>query len=439
MNRLETLARALPPLPERLLIGLSGGADSVALFHMLLARDHGAGRLWAVHVNHGLRGEQSDEDERFVRALCQERQVPLKVYRACLPGNPGEEWAREVRYAFFRQAMEETGAEALALAHHRDDQAETLLLHLLRGAGLTGLAGMPPEGKAMGIRVVRPLLAVSRQELRLALEEAGYSWREDASNQDERYLRNAVRHELLPLMERLSGGCTERIAAAASLLRADEAVLSGEAEAFLNDGGASNYLPIKKLVGLPNGLIRRVLRLWWERYAGAVMEERTLSLSQTENLAALLTASAGSRCNLPGGCHGQRGWTHLHLTGREEPDKTLWPGVRWTVAEAVDSPGDGRRRQAMPEALWRSCQVRTRQPGDWIRPYGQQGRQSMQDYFVNRKVDAPFRGRIPLVCRGSEVLLAAGVGAGDIPPMDTQQGYVTLRWEGEMPWERVKG
>lgn len=439
MNRLETLTRDLPPLPERLLIGLSGGADSVALFHMLLARDHGAGRLWAVHVNHGLRGEQSDEDERFVRSLCQEYKVPLKVYRACPPDNPGEEWAREARYAYFRQAMEETGAEALALAHHRDDQAETLLIHLLRGAGLTGLAGMPPEGTAMGIRVVRPLLAVPRRELRLALEEAGYPWREDDSNQDERYLRNAVRHELLPLMERLSGGCTSRIAAAASLLRADEAVLSGEAEAFLNGCGGSSYLPLKELIRLPQGMSRRVLRLWWERYAGASMEERTLSLSQTESLEALMTAPAGSRCNLPGDCHGQRGWTHLHLTGRQETDDTAWPGLRWMVSETVDGPGDGRRRQAMPEALWRSCQVRTRQPGDWICPYGQRGRQSMQDYFVNRKVDAPFRGRIPLVCRGSEVLLAAGVGAGDIPPMENHRGYVMLRWEGEMPWERVKG
>ena len=113
---------------EKLLVGLSGGADSVALLLLLL--DSGA-EVAAVHVNHGLRGEASDGDEAFVRELCSQLHVPLMTFRACPPENPGENWAREVRYGFFRQAMQETGADALVLAHHRDDQAETMLLHLL--------------------------------------------------------------------------------------------------------------------------------------------------------------------------------------------------------------------------------------------------------------------------------------------------------------------
>ena len=131
----------------RLLIGLSGGADSVALLHLLL--DAGA-EVAAVHVNHGLRGAESDGDEAFVRNLCANLNVPLHVYRADPPENPGENWAREVRYGFFRRAMQETGADALVLAHHRDDQAETLLLHLMRGAGLTGLTGMAADTQRDG-------------------------------------------------------------------------------------------------------------------------------------------------------------------------------------------------------------------------------------------------------------------------------------------------
>ena len=165
----ETLVRRLPRLPERLLIGLSGGADSVALTELLLClRAQGRVRLWAVHVNHGLRGAQSDEDERFVRELCERENLPLAVYRAHPPEHPGEDWARQARYGFFRQELRRCGAQAVALAHHRDDQAETLLLHLLRGAGLTGLAGMVPEGESLGVKVVRPLLGFSRQELREA-------------------------------------------------------------------------------------------------------------------------------------------------------------------------------------------------------------------------------------------------------------------------------
>ena len=158
----------LQNLPQRLLVGLSGGADSVAL--LLLLMDAGK-QITAVHVNHGLRGDASDGDEAFVRALCEKHQVPLLTYRADPPDNPGENWAREARYGFFREAMAKTGAEALVLAHHRDDQAETLLLHLLRGAGLTGLTGMSPDTTADGLRIIRPLLGYSRAELRAYLKE----------------------------------------------------------------------------------------------------------------------------------------------------------------------------------------------------------------------------------------------------------------------------
>ena len=156
-------------LPRELLAGVSGGADSVALLRMLL--DAGIA-VTAVHVNHGLRGEASDGDEAFVQALCEALHIPLLTYRADPPDNPGEDWARKVRYGFFCQAAEETGIRVIALAHHMDDQAETLLLHLVRGCGLTGLAGMAADSvNADGLRILRPLLGFTRQELRRYLRE----------------------------------------------------------------------------------------------------------------------------------------------------------------------------------------------------------------------------------------------------------------------------
>lgn len=397
MNSLDALLERLPPLPQNLLAGVSGGADSVALLRLLLA----AGcSVQAVHVNHGLRGAAADEDEAFVRQLCEANQVPLMVYRATPPEHPGEDWARRVRYDFFRQAMDQTGAEALVLAHHQDDQAETLLLHLMRGAGLTGMTGMAADSCAQGIRILRPLLHFTRRELQEALIEAHQPWREDASNQDPRYLRNAVRLELLPLMEQLSPGASARIAGTAALLQDDEDVLNRQCEAFLWQWG-TEALPLEALTKEHPALQRRILRRWWQYRAGE-QEERSLSRSQTEVLADLLDAKPGSRCNLPLGWQAYRGWTHLHISGAGEK------------AQNVALQGE------IPEG----CVVRTRQTGDWLRLPG--GRKSLQDFMVDRKIDVPFRDRIPLVCRGQQVLSAAGIWQ--------DQSLEPLTWSGSMPW-----
>lgn len=421
-------------LPEHLLVGLSGGADSVALLLLLLER---GGRIEAAHVNHGLRGEDSDGDEAFVRALCAEKGVPLRVYRAAPPDNPGEDWARRARYGFLRQAMRETGADALALAHHRDDQAETLLMHLMRGAGPTGLTGMASDAMIDGIRVVRPLLGVSGRELRDMLAERGQPWREDATNRDPRYLRNAIRLEVMPIMERLAPGAAARMAETASLLRGEDEALSVMAEAFLCEQGGGRHLALSVLAGQPVGLQRRILRLWWTRQALPPLDR-----PRTEALLGLIHARAGSRCNLPLDWHGQRGWTHLHLIppGAEavpQPIPAAHGAAMSGVTLVVDAPdgstGDGRRAQLVPADWLEGATLRTWQPGDRIRPYGMSGEKSLQDYFSDRHVDAPFRRRIPLICRGDEALLVCGVGAGRIPVMNDAEG-VMLRWTGPMPW-----
>lgn len=423
-------------LPGKLLVGLSGGADSVALLHML---HQGGAQISAVHVNHGLRGEASDGDEAFVRRLCTDMRVRLYVYRAIPPENPGEGWARQARYAFFRQAMAESGADALVLAHHRDDQAETLLLHLLRGAGLNGLTGMAADTTVDGLRILRPLLGISREELRACLTDIGQPWREDASNADTKYLRNAVRLDLLPLMEQLAPGAAQRMAQTASLLREDEDALHALTADFLRQHGAGVALPLDALQAQPTGLQRRILRAWWGQNAPSG-KERSLSAAQTGRLLSLVQAPTGAKCNLPGGWHAYRGWTHLHLCP---------PGEEKSLAEtaAADSPlmtvetftgemGDGQTCQAIPRAWLTECTVRSRREGDFIRPFGMAGKQSLQDYLTNRHVDAPFRCIVPLLCRGSEVLLVGGVGSGCIPRTEEMKEPVSVRWAEAFPWRR---
>lgn len=434
---MDKITLQLPPGSGRLLLGLSGGADSVALMHLLL--EAGAD-LTAVHVNHGLRGEASDGDEAFVSRICGEMGVPLLVYRLDPPENPGEGWAREERYARFRLAMSQTRACALVLAHHRDDQAETLLLHLLRGSGLRGLCGMQEDSMVEGLRILRPLLDTPRTALTAYLRERNIPWREDASNADPRYLRNAIRLELLPLMERLTPGAAARMAATAASLRADERVLETLTEDFLNTHGGGYALTLKPLTQLPAGLMHRVLRRWWCEAAMQLGCKQELTYAQTMALAALVEAPAAAACNLPGGLRALRGWTHLHLTD-DAPVSPMPPApamdTPWLTITDGAGTGDGLRTQAVPAALLERAVVRSRQPGDWIRPFGMRGRQSLKEFFISRRVDAPFRDKVPLMCLGSEVLMAGGVGASErlrTNPM-TEEETVLIRWNGAFPWQ----
>ncbi len=440
---LREMAARLPVLPGRLLIGLSGGADSVALLVLLEAL--GGKRLHAVHVNHGLRGADADGDEAFVRRLCAEKNVPLTVCRLTPPAHAGEGWAREARYGCFREAYAHCGAEALLLAHHQGDQAETVLEHLLRGSGLNGLGGMAADTVLDGMRVLRPLLGFTHEELCGLLTAAGQAWREDGSNAENDYLRNRVRHELLPLMERLAPGAARRIANTAQLLRRDEEALRHLTSERLPEAG-QRWLPLREIVELPEALQSRLLRLWWQREAAGLPE---LSSGQTAQALRLIREKAGARANLPGGWQLQRGWHCLHLLPPVEeaaPPAAVCVndtapgaayrlgGVTLCLAASEGSPGDGLTAQEVPRSLLAGCSLRFRRAGDWLRPFGMEGRKSLQDLLTDRRVDAPFRGRIPLLVRGDEVLMAAGVGCGAVPGYDPEADNVRLHWRGEMPW-----
>jgi tRNA(Ile)-lysidine synthase len=219
---------------ERVVVALSGGADSVALLH--LARElEAAGDFvvaGAAHLNHQLRGAEADEDERFCAALAARLDLPIEIARidvrelARREKRSIEDAARRARYAFFERAADRLGADVIAVAHTRDDQAETFLLRLIRGAATRGLAGIRPRAG----RVVRPLLELDRSELRAYLEARGIAFREDASNLDLSNPRNRVRHELIPyLASQFSPSIAAVLAREAELARVDEDALHAEA------------------------------------------------------------------------------------------------------------------------------------------------------------------------------------------------------------------
>src|ERR1017187_10026093 len=214
----------------RLAVGLSGGADSVALVRALKDRAGELGLvLHAAHLHHGLRGEEADADLEFARSLAVELGLPFHETRVDTAGeahNNGEsieEAARRLRYAWFRQLMASGEVEAVATAHTRDDQAETVLAKFLRGAWTEGLSGIHPVVEFPEGRILRPLLGVTRVEVEAYLRSLGQSWREDSSNADPAYTRNRVRHDLLPLLEGWNPRLREHLSQMAELARDEEA------------------------------------------------------------------------------------------------------------------------------------------------------------------------------------------------------------------------
>jgi tRNA(Ile)-lysidine synthase len=299
-------ATALPPRGGTLLVALSGGADSVALLDALASLRRRRGfRLVAAHLDHGLRDGSAD-DAAFCAELCQALGVPLRVGRADVRARAArergglEQAARRERYAFLRRVREEEAAVAVAVAHTRDDQAETLLLRLLRGAGTAGLGGMRPRSGD----VVRPLLDVSRQEVLAHLRERGLAWREDPSNADVAHRRNRVRHELIPyLEERFNPGIRASLARTASILADEASHVRSEAEALVaaiaREEGEALLLRRAPLAGAPTAVARAAIRQALLRAGGlagvgALHVEGILRLARAK-------APSGRRLPLPGG------------------------------------------------------------------------------------------------------------------------------------------
>ena len=424
------------------MIGVSGGADSVLLLHLTAAIRETDYRFEAIHVNHGLRGAESDGDEAFVRALCEKMGIPLHVCRPDLHGKADENSAREARYACFYQCAADHGADGIVLAHHEDDLAETFLMRLMRGAGTEGLGCMREADVRNGIRILRPMLRLRRDEIREALREAGMKWREDSSNANGQYLRNAVRQKLIPQMEEMIPGVAGRLAATARVIAADNLVLDAEADSFLKEFAYGKHLDAKALERKPEGLQARILRHWWASNARAT-EEHTLNYCQTKELTNLVRNSTGT-VNLPGGLTAIRGKRWIHLTGlpgREESPRVFdgkpvsFGGLTLETNTGEGNPGNGKSTQEMPESFADGCVVRFRRPGDRIRPFGMDGSRKLQDYLTDRGIEAPWRDEIPLLCRDNEVIWVAGVGTGAVP-RQTGDGsrQIRLRWTGQMPW-----
>lgn len=315
-----------------LVVAVSGGPDSVALAHALAAARGGAtAPLVLAHFNHLLRGADSDADEAFVAELA--ASLPGAAFTStrdevAARGGNVEAAARRARYRWLAEVARARGLRAVATGHTADDQAETVLHRLLRGAGVEGLRGIAARRElAPGVEVVRPLLGVTRAEVLAYLRQAGQPARHDSSNDDLRYTRNRIRHQLLPLLARdynpRAAEALARLAAQAAELADDEARAAGGwlARAELPRAGDMVILDIAVLRQAPRRLVRAALRRVWRRERWAM---DGMGHAEWERLADLAAADAGA-WDLPGGAHARRRAGVLQLRGRVGPREAGHP------------------------------------------------------------------------------------------------------------------
>ena len=400
---------------DRVICAVSGGADSVALlFALYLLKEKLDITLEAAHFNHHLRGEESDRDEAFVVDFCDRYDIPLHLGGGeILPGKKGlEAAARDARYAFLRSIPGK-----IATAHTADDNAETVLMHLVRGTGLKGLGGITPVHGS----VIRPMLKVTRQDVESFLEEWCLSHIEDSSNETDTFLRNRIRHHVMPLLMEENPKIAENLSQMALRLRLDEEFLSQQTN--------SMALPtVETLKNMPKALRSRALEAFLKK--SGVKEPEDAHIAMAEAL--VFSDRPSARASFPGGVTIARNYDRLEAQElKTELEEILLPcpgtielaGLRITcvpASEAVDTP------EAFTVSPAGQIWIRSRKTGDSIRLSA--GSKSLKKLFIDRKIPASRRQQIPVVCDEAGILGVYTIGVNRDRTVNTQNA-VMIRFE----------
>jgi tRNA(Ile)-lysidine synthase len=465
-------------LRESLVVGVSGGADSLALLHILIAlRGEQAINLHVAHINHGFRRSEGQEDAEFVRRTAQEWGLPFTTCSFDVPAYAkhhklsGEDAARRVRYAFLAGVAAQVGG-TVTVAHNADDQVETVLLNMLRGTGVSGLAAMDalglvpiladePEFAGLSnvalptaIEVFRPLLSIWREEITRYCEAVGLHPRTDATNQDPKYRRNQIRHELLPHLEQAYSPAIKRhLFNLAEIASAEDRLVEQLADqewgrvADVSAGTGIVQFVCGEFAQVPEALRRRIVRRAIREVAGTL---EGITFEHTCKACEVLAGAqdSPSELHLPHSVVVQRrGDRALVATSKalralnylSQQDSLAWPVIKldmehtlipgnalqlregWVLTSEVTQVGAAAGEPGELLALfdadairqYEPLALRTRRPGDYIEPLGMSGRKTLQDLYVDAKIPGKLRARLPVVAPGqqtSEVLWVPGRG-----------------------------
>lgn len=401
LNKLLAFVRQYDMLQpgDRVVCAVSGGADSVALlFAMYLMSQKLQIQVEAAHFNHQLRGDESNRDELFVREFCDGYHIPLHLGVGDItPGEKGlEAAARDARYAFLRSIPGK-----IATAHTADDNAETLLMHLVRGTGLKGLGGITP---VCG-NLIRPMLSVTRDDVLAFLDEYHLPWIEDSSNSTDAFLRNRIRHHIMPLLKSENPALAENLSATAIRLREEDAALTSMVPKELPD--------VSELLKLHPGIRARALSDFL--FKCGISEPESKHITALEKL--LLSAKPSASVDLPGGIVICRNYNRLEIRESFEPIKLQkiscpgavelpYPSVRIAVSPA-EKPYMTVDRFTV--SVRGDLYLRSRQPGDKITLKG--GTKDLKKLYIDRKIPAHLRSSIPVLADSEGVVGVYGFGA----------------------------
>lgn len=418
---------------DKIVVGVSGGADSLALLHILNEiKNLFPLELVVAHVHHGLRGKEADSDAEFVEGICRDWQIPFYIKKADVRklasswGLSEEEAGRKVRYDFFEDLLKEIGGQKIALAHHRDDQAETILYNLIRGTGLKGLQGMKPvrEGK-----IIRPLLQISRRQIEAYCREKNLKYRVDSTNEEIVYTRNRIRNVLIPYIQKnFNPNFSDSLVRMGDIIREEEEFLSQYSNqqfdkwAVASDGEVK--IPIDFFSSSPKAVSRRIIRLAIGKLAKSMADISFAHIEEVLNMA--LYSSTGSTLDLPGTLKAKIDYEALVIFDAKEnfdippfqypisiPGKLYIKELELEiVCQQVEKP------DVLNKGIWciyvdkdkiqGSLAVRNRRDGDRFQPLGMNGSKKLKDYFIDRKVPRSERDAIPLVVDGNNIIWVAG-------------------------------
>jgi len=450
---------------EIVVVAVSGGPDSVCLLHLLARwQDKLDIKLHVAHLNHQLRGLESEADALYVASLAKQVGVPVSIdgqdvaaYRAERKCSL-EEAARELRYKFLAGVAKGAKASRVALGHTRDDQVETILLHILRGTGTFGLRGLEPcsplpspypasEAKKSRLLLIRPLLDIAREETVNYCQIQGLEPRFDSSNLSLSFMRNRLRLELLPLLRKYNPNVNQALLRLADIARTDNSFIEQQASQFWNEvarqEGNAIHLNKREILALPIALQRQLIRLAIDRVLG---DSRDIEASHIEVLRGLLNKPASKRISLPRDLVGLSGYHEIAIAVDrglpiyapcpflpiesefllKVPGETMLPGWR-VIAKIVpfDTGQSFELGEARPTFASVSDEgggsahfdlkqtgtvlfVRRRQLGDRFNPLGMDLPKKLQDFMVDSKIPSSWRDRIPLVCSPEQIIWVVG-------------------------------
>lgn len=412
---------------DRVIVGVSGGPDSMALLYALnQIKEKYNLVLKVAHLNHGFRGEEAQREAQFVEEMAQKLELPFEVKAFDVPAYKkksslsSQEAARVIRYQFLEDVRKKFNAKKIALGHNANDQAETLMMWLLRGTGVKGLSGIPPVREG---GIIRPLIETTREEIEVYLKEREIPFVIDSSNQKTDYLRNRLRHELLPLLEEhYNPQLVKSLVQTASILRREDEYLENIAKDLLKEivvskDSRSVVIDSKGLLALPSVIQMRCVRGVLEQVKGDL---RRISSTHIYDIIKIVSNDKPHRVlKLPEGIRVEKSYNHLTVTlhqtapppfyyqftslpdqvsieeiGREMRFETLEGGDHLIDKENLDLAYLDEGEVLMP------LTIRNAKPGDRFQPLGMKGEKKIKDFFIDEKVPLKERKRIPMLFFG---------------------------------------